>query len=441
MNYNISSHKSYNLTDALLFLTGVLMPCQIITFKIIPLFVIPLLFIYIIKLWYRSNIRLNKVAVFLLSTHLITFVLMLISNLPGSWKKASIIQSCLFFSILFIMFMKFTTHERGRIIKGLKYGILINLYWAIGQIVLYYIMKLDINDLIFTKLLKMREVSSSFNYQINQFSASGLNWHPAQLAPVIIFGFFILEGYWNKILIIVVAVLSTNTTCIISVFIFTFLLAIRAIWKVLKSGKITRKATIAMLAVVIVLFAIFLAIKNTSIFNYLFYRFESLLGRLYSAITRTGMNNSTSIHLSYYFSYPDIFANSGIMELLFGYGFECSGYPYELMFRYNPDLPNWVVESDLINFIVGRGYIWTFGYYFIVIRTIIKGNKITYKYLMVVATLIICGIFYNNHFLWVECLMFLIVEAVRQKEDLFATVNKSFFATYETVSLVLRKGE
>lgn len=65
--------------------------------------------------------------------------------------------------------------------------------------------------------------------------------------------------------------------------------------------------------------------------------------------------SSTSAHVKYYTALPEVWGNSAIFQVLFGYGVECSGCPYCVLFSQYASIGAWVTETYYINFIVGRG--------------------------------------------------------------------------------------
>ena len=67
-------------------------------------------------------------------------------------------------------------------------------------------------------------------------------------------------------------------------------------------------------------------------------------------------DSSTSAHLVYYLIYPRIVSESSISQILFGYGYNCSGFIFSVIDnRYN--LGNWSVESEIMDRLYSLGIV------------------------------------------------------------------------------------
>lgn len=416
---NIVNYKYNSIFEKLLYIIGVLMPCQILAFKFVPIFLIPLFFYYILKVFTYKRMRRNNYGFFFAFLLSFSLLVMAFGSLPDEWKEFAVYKTIMFLFILFIVFFYITPGEINCLIQGLARGLEINLFWAIIQIILFYTANIDINNVIFNQLLDIRDNASSYNTYLNQFAATGLNWHPAQLVPIIILAFFFSKNNIIKISALVVAVLSSNTTCIFAIIICFLFEAIRYLQELIKKYKISYRSILRTMIIVICFGIGVIFLKNSKLVSYIIFRSNNIWSRIISAYTRVGMNNSTNMHLSYYLNLPSVLKRNGVLAFLFGIGFDSSGYPYYELFGYYPTLKTWIVESDPINFLVGRGMIWTSFYYSLLFRIANKGMHITYRFWACVYALLFCGILYNNQFLWVEFLVFILLIAVNMKMNVF----------------------
>ena len=98
---------------------------------------------------------------------------------------------------------------------------------------------------------------------------------------------------------------------------------------------------------------------------------------------------------------------------IFGYGVGCSGYTITSLYGRYADGGTWAIESDFINILVSRGIIGFIIYYWFLIRIMIKGFKIDYRYAIFIITVLFQGFGYNIQFdylLLIEILMYILIE-------------------------------
>lgn len=415
---------NFNLGYLLLYLTGILMPCQIIAFKVIPLFLIAFILFFIFKTVLSAKMVGRIYGFYIMGLTLISGFMMYIGSLPNEWKESSRNQIILYLVIVLVLFLKFNDNEIAELIKGLRVGLFINIIWGFIQFVLFSFANFDINDVIFNKILSMREEATTFNNSLNTICITGLNWHPAQLVPIIILAYFLYDSILLRCLLIILAFISTNTTCIITLVLClgTSFIKYNANRKVGKeSMHVNTKAFLIILALIMI---VTLAI-NGDVVSYFMDNAKRVITRVSSAYTGININNSTRLHLRYYTAYPLIFSYYGFKNALFGIGFECSGYPFTELFGQYMGMKSWHVESDLINFLVGRGIIWTISHYALLFIIVVKGRKISPKYAMIVLLLMGCGIFYNNNFLWVEFLIYILFIVINNNYNIFGSIKEN----------------
>lgn len=406
----------------LLFLSGILMPCQILAYKVIPFSILSLILYFILITIKRNGLKIQKTGVLLLAVTLINFAASMMGQLPGEWKQSSRNQIIEFLAVVMILFVQVTKTDLSDLIKGLKYGLLFNIFWAFIQYVCFRALKMDLNDVMFNQILGIRDQASTINTTIGTFCIAGLNWHPSQLVPIIILSYLLFDSIWIKIVLVILAYISTNTTCMFSLALCCGLDIVSVLPK--KVHRIKFRQLITFVLILIVVNATFFYLYCSDENGIVIERIHGILERFSSVFTGRNLSHSTMLHLRYYTAYPDIVRLFGWKSLLFGVGFECSGYPFVVLFNQYADLKSWHVESDIINFLVGRGWIWTIVYYVILIKLMIKGKALNKRYSIMVICFIVSGILYNTQVLWVEVLMLFMFVAVSKKTDVF-TADKT----------------
>ena len=401
------------------------MPCQIVAFKIIPLFLIPFILFFIYKVTSSSKLIGRIYGLYIIGLTLASGIMMYLGSLPDKWKESSFNQIVLYLTVTMVLFLRFSRKEIIELIKGIRLGLIINIIWGIVQFGLHLLLKLDINDIIFNKILSMREEASTFNNALKTVCVTGLNWHPAQLVPIIILAYFLFDNILVKCLLIFLAFISTNTTCMVALVLCYSIEFIGCIFdgKIRKEPKRLKRTDFFVVLTLILGVMVVLIVKE-NIISYIVSHVSRVIDRISSAYTGININNSTKLHLRYYTAYPLIFSRYGLKNALFGVGFECSGYPFTELFGQYAGLKSWHVESDLINFLVGRGIIWTISHYILLFVIAFKGKKISPKYTMMILVLIGSGILYNNNFLWVEFLIYVLFITINSRYDFFYPVRK-----------------
>lgn len=414
--------KKDNFRNKLLFLVGILMPCQIIAFKIIPLFVIPFLLLVFLKTLLSVKIIVRMYGIYIVCLTIVSGIWMYLGPLPTGWKESSTNQIVLFLTVSMVLFLKFCESEIIELVRGIRIGLLLNIIWGFIQFALFSLARFDINDFLFNKILLIRENASTFNTSLNTMCITGLNWHPAQLVPVIVLSYFLFDNILIKCFLFFLAFISTSTTCIVAITL-CFVVDLIKSWKKLRCVRAKDFFVVMILTSIVLL----IFVLKVNIISYFINHVMRVINRINSAFTNININNSTMLHLRYYTAYPLILSKYSLMDALFGVGFECSGYPFTELFGQYASLKSWHVESDLINFLVGRGIIWSISHYVLLCVIFIKGRRISPKYAMMILVLICCGILYNNNFLWVEFLIYIIFIAISNNHNIFCSNIKNMF--------------
>ena len=184
MQKTIMKCKSKNIiwiNKCMFCLTGFLMPSQILAYKIIPFFVIPMIIIIINNVLFGGRIIKSGIIYFLAIFTVINTLLMLTSSLPGGWKESSRNQVALFCVIIVFALFEIKGDEIRTLKKGIYAGLFVNVIWFFLQYSFYTLARMDLNDLVFNRILSIREEASTFNPYYGTICMTGLNWHPSQL--------------------------------------------------------------------------------------------------------------------------------------------------------------------------------------------------------------------------------------------------------------------
>ena len=89
---------------------------------------------------------------------------------------------------------------------------------------------------------------------------------------------------------------------------------------------------------------------------------------------------STAAHLGYYSDYIKILKNSSLSQIIFAYGYGCSGYTITELYGRYADGGTWAIECDYVNILVSRGIIGFISYYSFLLYIMLKGIKIDIRY-------------------------------------------------------------
>lgn len=321
-----------------------------------------------------------------------------ISNLPISYKKSAIYMAIMLVPTYFTVSYIFSAAKKNIVIlkvikSAIRYGCLFQLLWAVLQYFFYYQLGIDINKTLFVDLFHFVDNATSFKQGIS-FVPSGLFWHPANLAPIVVIVYCLFDNIFIKALALFVAIICKNTTAFIGIALCILIDSLYHLYLTLKNG-ITRKK----LMLGILCFAIgIILIISTNLYVVIWNNIFTIYQRAFGIVNDGG---SALAHKRYYTAYFNVLAISNPFQMLFGYGEGCSGYPFGILFSQYTNLGSWSVESDVMNILIGRGLIGFIAYYFFLMQILIKGLKINYKYALCMFAIIFEGITYNIQFTWV----------------------------------------
>ena len=367
----------------------------------------------------KKRIILPKywLVIFIFAELFLSAVSAFFSGMPDSYKKSAIVlaimQIPVFITLVYIReLVKENYDVFGVVIRALKAMTLIQIAWLFLQAVCYTVFKFDLNAFVFVKTLHLVENATFIRSYV--FYPSGLTWHSAVLAPVLVMGYVLFDHPLIRAAILGAALICGNSTALIGVLIVAVIVFFANLFRMKNRIRRNRLAILAALALLLFagLFATGLGQKVLDVS-------ASLASRFFGA----EKDASTSAHLGYYSDYWKVFSEGDPLKILFGYGYGCSGYPITLMYGRYTTLSSWAVESDVVNILLSRGIVGFLAYYGFLALLFVRGVRKDVRYGVLLFVWFIQGFGYNIQFeylFFIELLMYL---ALCQNEDFFRNVK------------------
>lgn len=346
-----------------------------------------------------NNINIDKYFIVSFITTLMTALLSIINkSLSKEFKKASLIGGIIYLLILIIYYiMNFEYSYAEKLIEGFEISCKITLIWCVLQLVLFYLLKIDVNDLFFGKILGIPNATG--DYYNGSLIPSGFYSHRAILMPSLFYLFFSASNIYICVLILLIGCLTRSTAIILGLLMALLARMVISIFKI-KNNKVSKKKIINIIIIVIVgiIFVLIFKAKFIEMINYIWTRITD--------VTSNKADNSSVVHMLYYKSFGEIFKNLNFLNVLFGTGFGTSGQHYTWYNGQYANLGAWVVESDYINIFLNQGFIGLLLWIYIFVDLIIISIKYKYWENIAFVLIIVCiGVMYNIQFSW-----FIIVE-------------------------------
>lgn len=301
-------------------------------------------------------------------------------------------------------------------IKGIKFSCIFQVIWCIAQYIFYNIWKIDINEEIFVNLFNIVQSGEASRYRNGTMVITGLSQHPANLIPIIIILYFLVDRWYVKVLCVLIALGTKNSTAIFTVLLCLGISFLRTFQK-----RITLKGILKTGIIVIILVGV-LFIRN-DLLEIIVSNIKLLYSRMFDISYEYGAAASSYVHKRYYTALFEVWKNTDIFRILFGYGSSCSGYPFTLLYGQYSNLLSWNVESNPMNAVYGTGIIGAAVYYFWFINTGVKGYKIDSRYTHIFFVLFISGILYDNQFTWVFLTELIIGICIKRKINIFVSLK------------------
>lgn len=345
----------------------------------------------------------------------------------SEWLKFNLVKT-LTFSILYCSISFLFTKEEKVIysvpfFKGLYISTILQLIWETFQFLLWKTASLSLNQIIFGDVLGLQGGRQWTILNGGSLRLTGLSYEPANLAISLVIGYILSSNIYMKILFVVGILLSSSRMGMIVIAVTIILdlnmkkVTIKKIWytKIRKYKMLICIIFLLVLSVVIIgnqaiIQSIIESGKNT---------FDSIIG----------FNNTASgaTHSYYYTSLYELIKLSDVKNIVFGYGFGASGYPFSEYLNIYPDLNGWNVESDIIRIFWGTGIIG-FIFFYKWIYSIIINEQTYYKMKLIVVAITIGGIFYGYISTWViivEILAIYVPKSYFESSEISSVKNKS----------------
>ena len=403
-----------NMREIMFFLLGIFSTMQLLSIAGLTLFNICLLstvFIIILeRKWkYDSYFFLSALAC------LVTFFLSYRNAaLTDGFRKTAITGGITYLLILILyLIMQTRPKYAKKLLKGFEVSCKITLIWCILQVVLYYLLHVDINTYIFESIMKIEGARS--DYYDGAIIPSGFFYHRAILMPCFLYLFFSTSNLYLSIIIILVSCLTRSTALVLG-------LSLALVFRIVIANRnhlFTFKMNINKIKVfilVLLLSVLLLCIYNNEILEFVHY----IIVRIADS-TSNKADNSSVVHFLYYRNLIPIIQNESVIHLLFGTGFGTSGLHYTLFNGQYSNMSSWVVESDLINIFLNQGIIGFLLWGYLLARIVYLSKKYRYwKNIAFVICISLVGVLYNIQFTWFIIVEFAILVLTKNKIMVFS---------------------
>lgn len=321
----------------------------------------------------------------------------IMGNLSEVWKSTQsnkiILEIC--YLLIFVMYAnKDRISLLKNYVKGVYYATIVHMLWACGQLVVKTVTNDTLNNIIFVKMLHMAADMSTVE---EAHHLPGLCWHSSNMAPLLVFGFAMSKTPVLKIAFFGISIICGSRTATLGVILCALIQIIRLIY--MNGGTYKLPAKIAQIGVAIFSVAFLGFCFSGLAQNYI----EMLMGAFERFMaTFDGNEGSAGMHSSYWTSILDVTNMSSILNVLLGYGIDCSGYVFSKLFGYYKGT-QWVCETDTINFLWSYGIIGMSLRYLWYIVSIGRCRRIDNRYLDFFIPLLLMGVTYNVMYNW--CIM------------------------------------
>lgn len=382
-----------------------------------------LVVLFILAVLLLGQLRISRQAPFalFLIAALVSCTISILSNLPGTYPKDNLNG---FINLTLIFILAGSALERNetisnKVIAGIKLAAKIQTIWIFIQFIFYRCFDIDVNHFIFNSLLGIREQTSQ--YKATGYIPTGLCWNAGGIAAALIIGFSMESRLIWRFLIILSGILTQSRTiligfCLLMLSEFLVIFREKNLFDKMRRAIGRYHAGIAAVGL-LVLSIIFLTDFGALVGS----AFQGLVDKILFALSLDGGygHASTAAHAGYYLNLPALLSSAGIHNLIFGYGLNCSGFPYTNLTGQYAQVSSWCVESDPVNILLGSGIFGLVTFYVWMGSLIYRcwkrdRNKET---ALIIITLIFMGIFYNIQSVSYSWLMFAEVALAYQTAD------------------------
>lgn len=387
-----------------LFAVGLFSSLIILKISDISIFLIVVYFTFVLLLIHQKIIIIIHSQYFpYIVCVLITCVLSCFLNLPSGYNsnnvKGAFNSIIVFLTATSLIASDEVRNNSDALLLGLKWSCRVQVIWIVLQYLLWNSLSLDINQTIFSDILGMVENASQ--YKGTGYIPTGLSWNAGGIAPIIFIGFFVENVLIWKLVIVVAALLTQSATLTIGIVLCALLSLAHAIAH-FDSNKLKRYSIMTIITLIIVSFGLICIYNHNQdmIQNEINILRDSFSYRLNGLSGKSGVaDSSTSAHLGYFVNLPSVIAFGGILQFLFGYGVNTSGYAYSAVTGQYSDQV-WIVESDITNIFLNLGLIGFIAFYYWLLANVFK--LFSKKSQLAPAFLIIAvmGVTYNLQYPW-----------------------------------------
>lgn len=313
----------------------------------------------------------------------------------------------LLFLIISLTYIANMRNGKQMFFNGLYYSCLLEMVWCYLQLGCYKLTGFDINMAFFGV--------SHMNKANGKLILSGLNSNAGILAPALFFLILFDKRYTIKLLSVAVFFISGTSTMIICGMVIVFMITIHYIYSKKNMGKYTVKQKAMKVLLASFLLILILFTLQPDLVQNLTNNFIRLFNRLKDAIDSNFSDGSTFAHTRYYTSILYVWANSNLLNIVFGNGIGCAGVPFVRLFNQYAELV-YVPESDPITFLYNYGIVGFTYIYWLIINVIIKGKKVSWKYPTFYFSVIVGGIFYGMFLNWVLLVTWLSISSLKEQK-------------------------
>lgn len=383
--------------------------------------VIALLIIMLQVMTKGINKKFTEVIPILFFLSTIVSALVAVMYLESFWVKESIKATVKFVIVFMPFFLVFDRQSlkkvSDRFFKGLFYSCVIQLIWSFIQLFFWYGFNRVINQEIFGDLMHIK-INHSWLTWHNGFRTTGIAWESANLGMCMIVGFFMTDKKWLKVLFFIGLFFTGSRTGIfalaLSIFIDYFIIQRKYNkWHI----KTAYKMTTLISFIIAFPFVIFFVSKLNIDFSIIADTLSSFVERIVRTFNKT--DASANRHIDYYFKIYEVWKNSHPIQLIFGYGTSCSGYPYNPIYYESYDISNvWNVESDVITLLIGNGIAGFVLYYAWLGKILVSVyKKHNYRELKIIMAIVFAGIMYLYLRTWITLILIFYVMNIYQSSD------------------------
>ena len=380
----------------------------------------------VLMVFTKKIVVISKIPIvnFIFIELVLTAISAVVGDMRYSYKQSAVIMTIFMIPMYFTATYLYNELKKDKnylklLVKAIKVMILLQLCWIPLQAVAYYGMGIDLNKLIFVETLHLLENATFIRSWV--YYPSGFSWHSAVLAPLFVIAFVMFDNIFIRALVLLDAMICGNSTAIIGVAVCVCMMAFFYVKENGLHKKIKAKTFLAVIALIVIGGVVLFRFNMwTKVMDSALY----LLNRMFGA----ERDASTAAHFGYYSDYPQILKDSSVFQILFGYGYGCSGYPITMMYDRYTTITNWAIESDILDILISRGMVGFVGYYGFLFYIAFKGLKVDYRYFVVMVSIMLEGFGYNvqwEYVFFIELLMYFSLK-----------LNINFF---EPVKLIERK--